>query len=91
MTSKVEGTREKTGGRQKGTPNKVTGEVKGMILEALNNVGGVEYLTERARENPVAFLSLLGRVMPLQVNGAGENGEHLIQGITVKLVKANAD
>lgn len=77
MTSKVEGKRQKTGGRTKGTPNKVTGEVKAMILEALNDVGGVTYLIERAKENPVAFLTLLGKVMPLQLNGAGPEGEHI--------------
>lgn len=34
----------KTGGRQKGTPNKLTADVKAMILEALDKAGGVKYL-----------------------------------------------
>lgn len=62
-------------GRQVGTPNKVTGELKDMILQALAGAGGVEYLKKRAVDSPAAFLSLVGRVLPLQVGGA--NGEPL--------------
>lgn len=56
-------------GRRKGVPNKVTAEVKNMILEALQGAGGVEYLKARALDTPGPFLSLLGRVLPLQVQG----------------------
>lgn len=69
--SKVEGSgkRPKTGGRVKGTPNKVTGALKEMILEALDNKGGVEYLERQAEANPTAFLTLVGKVLPMQVSG----------------------
>jgi len=43
-----------------------------MILEALTQAGGVEYLALQATENPQAFLSLLGRVLPMQMNLSGE-------------------
>jgi hypothetical protein len=33
---------KKTGGRQAGTPNKFTGELREMILQALDGAGGVE-------------------------------------------------
>lgn len=76
-------------GRPKGVPNKLTTEVKQMVLDALSEVGGVSYLVEQAREKPVAFIGLIGKIIPLQVNGAGENGEHLISGgVTVKFVPA---
>ncbi|SEJ99935.1 hypothetical protein SAMN03159494_04250 [Achromobacter sp. NFACC18-2] len=42
-----------------------------MILEALDRKGGADYLVTQAEENPKAFLSLLGRVLPLQVTGDG--------------------
>lgn len=61
--------RPKTGGRTAGTPNKVTKQLKDMILTALDNAGGVKYLTAQAAENPKTFLLLLGRVLPLQVTG----------------------
>lgn len=60
---------KKTGGRKKGTPNRVTGALKDMVLAALDEAGGVEYLKERAEDSPAAFLSLVGRVLPLQVTG----------------------
>ena len=62
---------KKTGGRVKGTPNKVTGELKEMILGALSEVGGVEYLKQQAVNNPGPFLSLVGKVLPYQVTGEG--------------------
>lgn len=58
----------KLGGRQKGTPNKISGAIKDMVLEALSNKGGVEYLEKQADENPVAFMGLLGKIMPTQVD-----------------------
>lgn len=55
---------KKKGGRTKGTPNKVTKELKEMILTALEESGGVEYLKRTATLNSSAFLSLLGKVLP---------------------------
>lgn len=77
--STVEGSRkrQKTGGRVKGTPNKATAQLKDMILQALDEAGGINYLLHQSRENPTAFMTLVGKVLPLQVNGAGDNGEHI--------------
>jgi hypothetical protein len=61
----------KTGGRNRGTPNKLTADVKAMILVALSKAGGVKYLVKQAAENPTAFMSLVGKVLPLQVTGKG--------------------
>lgn len=71
--SKVGGSRKKTGGRKKGTPNRITGALKDMILTALDEAhpeGSVAYLKLQAMENPTAFMSLVGKVLPLQVTGA---------------------
>lgn len=56
-------------GRPKGLPNKVTAEAKQMILEALSKAGGVDYLVAKAESHPAAFMSLVGKVLPLQVQG----------------------
>ncbi len=69
------------GGRQKGSRNKIPSALKDMILAALSNVGGVDYLTAQAGENPVAFMALIGKVLPLQLTG--ENGGPL----SVNIVK----
>lgn len=55
-------------GRVKGVPNKTTGALKDMILQALDQSGGVAYLMEQAALNPTAFMTLVGKVLPLQVN-----------------------
>ncbi len=60
----------KTGGRVKGTPNKVTASLKDMILQALDQQGGAEYLYRQADEYPAAFMTLVGKVLPMQVTGA---------------------
>src|SRR4051794_28725991 len=59
----------KTGGRQKGTPNKISADVRAMVLAALDRAGGADYLYEQAHANPRAFLSLLGRIIPTQITG----------------------
>jgi hypothetical protein len=40
----------KTGGRRKGTPNKLNADVKAMILAALHSAGGQRYLVRQAKE-----------------------------------------
>lgn len=66
----------KTGGRAKGTPNKVNAQLKEMILEALDQAhegGSVEYLKLQAQTNPNAFLSLVGKVLPMTISGDKDN------------------
>lgn len=60
--------RQKTGGRVKGTPNKATKALKDMILASLDRAGGEEYLLRQAEANPTAYMTLVGKVLPMQVN-----------------------
>lgn len=60
---------KKTGGRQKGSQNKVTIAVKEMVIAALDKAGGIDYLVAQSSSNPNAFLSLVGRVIPTQLTG----------------------
>lgn len=55
-------------GRRAGSRNKLTATVKEAIETAFNNVGGHEYLERMAEDEPKAFLALLGKVIPQQVN-----------------------
>lgn len=55
------------GGRNKGSLNRLTAEVRDMIAEALSRVGGASYLEEQANKNPVAFMALVGKLLPLQL------------------------
>ena len=56
-------------GRKKGVPNKVTGQLKEMILQALDDAGGAAYLLTQAQTNPNAFLTLVGKVLPMTIAG----------------------
>lgn len=81
-------------GRPKGSKNKVTGAIKDMVLNALANKGGVKYLERQADENPVAFMGLVGKVIPLQVNHADDEGNgppRVIHEIVIRGVRPNAD
>ena len=71
----------KTGGRSAGTPNKLTADLKEMILGALDDAGGRSYLTEQARTSPGAFLTLVGKVLPMQVGGVGGGPLEIITGV----------
>lgn len=54
----------KTGGRQKGTPNKFTMSVKEGLEHAWQGIGGAAHLTAWARENPTEFYKLLAKLLP---------------------------
>jgi hypothetical protein len=60
--------RKKTGGRKKGTPNKVTTSLKDAIMNAFDIAGGEEYLVEVAKQDHKTFCSLLGRVLPKEIS-----------------------
>lgn len=76
-------------GRPKGVPNKTTAALKDMILGALEQSGGVDYLVKRANDprTASAFLTLVGKVLPMTVQGPGENGEHVFQKIVIEVVQ----
>jgi hypothetical protein len=81
-----------TPGRKKGSVNKRTALLKDAILEAAEKAGSkagmVGYLTTQASENPVAFLTLLGKVLPIQMQGAGEDGAFVVTVVERRVVKA---
>ena len=65
------------GGSRKGKPNKATKALKDMILGALASAGGEEWLLEQARLNPATFMTLIGKVLPSEINLGGKDGERL--------------
>lgn len=62
-------------GRPKGSQNKTTALLKDAILKAAEAAGGkdglVGYLTVQAQENPAPFMTLLGKVLPMQIDAKG--------------------
>lgn len=62
-------------GRAKGVPNKVNGSVKAMLLAALDQAGGVAAITRYAtsvhKEERIAFLNAVVKLVPTEVGGIG--------------------
>jgi hypothetical protein len=67
----VLGGKREGSGRKPGVPNKINADLKEMILGALSDVGGRDYLALRAKDTPAAFLTLVGKVLPMQLAGEG--------------------
>ena len=51
-------------GRPRGSPNRSTSELKSAILQALDQAGGISYLTKLATSEPKVFATLLLRLLP---------------------------
>ena len=75
-------------GRPKGSKNKVciSRDVGGMVLAALSECGGVEYLKRQAIENPRAFLPLVAKLMPNKIEGDADNPVRVIHTITRRII-----
>lgn len=67
-------------GRPKGSPNKVTKQLKDMILGALGDAGGQQYLHECAMDpkTRAAFLTLLGKVLPSEMRVGDPDGKPIM-------------
>lgn len=80
----------KFGGRQKGTPNKVTLDLRNMILDVVDQMGGAERLKEWASSSKIAeqafWTQVVPRILPKEVNVGGQPGNPLNLGIKVSFV-----
>lgn len=77
--------RQKTGGRQKGTPNKTTASVKQALIQAFDDLGGVESLVLWGSENPTQFYQLWAKILPQEVHNTltGADGGPLATSLEV--------
>lgn len=68
------------GGSRKGRPNKFSKIIKTEVLASFGMVGGRDYLVQQARQNPVAYMNLLGKVIPQQAHAeTGGLTVHVLQ------------
>lgn len=67
----------KTGGRQKGTPNKINAVAKDAIALAAEDLGGAERIVAWAKEDPLnerAFWTqIYPKLIPVQIAGDEDN------------------
>lgn len=59
----------------------MTVALKDMILGALDEAGGQAYLVQQSENNPTAFLTLVGKVLPLDI-AANLSGTITIAAVT---------
>lgn len=60
------------GGRPKGSTDRLNTAIKEMIIASLDEVGGKDYFVKQATENPVAYMTLIGKILPKDVNVGGQ-------------------
>ena len=63
----------KTGGRQVGTPNKVTSVFKDAVCTVYEDIGGNAAFAEWAKENPTEFYRIAARLIPTEMASQGTN------------------
>jgi hypothetical protein len=66
------------------TPNRADESFRDMVLQALELAGGARYLEKLANENPTAFLTLVTKVLPLQVKAEHDVGKRLAKALAWK-------
>lgn len=73
-------------GRVAGTPNKITADLKEMILGALSDVGGRQYLVLQAMINPGPFMNLIGKVLPKDIAIGSNPDNPLVTKIEIEFI-----
>lgn len=76
---------KKTGGRAKGTPNKLSATVKENIVAVFNRLDGTAGMAAWARENPTPFYQIYSRLLPTEVEGT------LDASLTVEILRFGKD
>lgn len=66
-------------GREKGVPNKITRAFKEATLRAFDKAGGDDAYVAWAIANRTDFYKICARLIPHEVVGPGDKGEHLIK------------
>lgn len=64
---------QRFGGRQKGTPNKVSTTVKENVIQVFQQLGGAKGMAEWAKENPTHFYNLYAKLIPQDVHKTVEH------------------
>ena len=76
------------GGRQKGTPNKLTVGVKDALRTAFTEAGGVDYLVGVAKLEPRVFCALLAKLLPGKGELPSGGVEAEVQALTDEVLSA---
>jgi hypothetical protein len=64
---------KKTGGRQAGTPNQLTGAFREAVLHVYKGLGGHAAFLAWARENPTEYYRIAARLIPVELRQEVDN------------------
>ena len=78
--------RHKKAGRRKGTPNKVTLQIRDILEQAFEGVGGMETFVAWGKKNPALFYSLWIKILPKNFEIAGVGGGAIQSEVSVKFI-----
>lgn len=60
--------KSKTGGRQFGAPNRLTGAFREAVPYVYNGLGGHQAFLEWAQENPTEYYRIAARLIPIELH-----------------------
>lgn len=76
---------KKTGGRQKGTPNKLGGTAKENIACVFTRLGGIQAMVAWAEKNPTQFYGIYAKLLPIDLEVGGKEGAPAVK---IEIVKS---
>lgn len=81
---------KKTGGRQKGTPNKLGGTAKENIACVFTRLGGIQAMVKWAEANPTQFYGIYAKLLPIDLEVGGKEGAPAVRVEIVPSVKSES-
>lgn len=78
---------KKTGGRKKGTPNKVTTAFKEAVLDAFNQMGGTDALLTWGMQNQTEFYKIAARLIPAESSVAVSGADGGPVAVTFRVIQ----
>ena len=81
---------KKTGGRKKGTPNKVQRTVRESLISVYDRLGGDEAMLAWAAENPEEFYKHWIKMLPTEVKQDVTSSDGTLQPVSIQVVGVDA-
>ncbi len=81
---------KKTGGRKKGTPNKVQRTVRESLISVYDRLGGDEAMLAWAAENPEEFYKHWIKMLPTEVKQDVTSSDGTLKPVSIQVVGVDA-
>lgn len=81
---------KKTGGRKKGTPNKVQRTVRESLVSVYERLGGDDAMLSWASENPEEFYRHWIKMLPTEVKQDVTSSDGTLQPVSIQVVGVDA-